>query len=47
LVQVDLLQRQHIGVEEPDGLHEPVEFDGAVVKASSVQDVEGRHPHGY
>jgi hypothetical protein len=47
LITVDLLQCQHIGVEEPDGLHEPVQFDGAVVNASSVQDVEGGHPHGY
>ena len=45
--QVDLLQRQHVGVEVPDGLHEPVQFDGAVVDAASVQDVEGGHPHGY
>ena len=47
LVQVDLLQRQHVGIEPPDGLHEPVQFDRAVMNAASVQDVEGGHPHGY
>ena len=48
LVEVDLLQRQHVGVELPDGGDEPVQFDAAVVDAASVQDVEGGHPmHGY
>ena len=47
LIQVDLLQRQHVGVELLDGVGQPVQLDAAVVNTASVQDVEGGHPHGY
>ena len=47
LVEVDLLKREHVGIELTDGVDESVLMNGAVVDAASVQDVEGRHPHGY
>ena len=47
LIQVDLLQREDVGVELLDGVDQPVQLDAAVVNTASVQDVEGGHPHGY
>jgi hypothetical protein len=46
LVAIDLLQRQHIGIQSPHAVGEPADVDFPVVDAAAVQNVEGGHPHG-
>jgi hypothetical protein len=47
LVDVDLLQGQHICVDAPHALSQAVQVDDVVISTAPVQNVEGRYPHGY
>jgi hypothetical protein len=46
LVPVHLLQREDVGVQEPDRRRETVKVDPLVGYGAAVQDVERRQPHG-
>ncbi len=46
LFDVDLLQREYVGVQEAHALAQAIQID-STAHGASVQDVEGRHSHDY
>ena len=46
LFEVDFLQREHVGVHPLHARPQTIQID-SVAHGAPVQDIEGRHSHGY